>query len=110
LRWPEDQTSKMVKYVAHPLNYRNISSYDLGLASWLHFPARNDLRAGQGAAPEFVRSSAVPAVPLLGNALNLTTGSGVQKVEFKSSLGAAQQSVFRLKQDVKLLDNRPLHS
>jgi len=108
--WPEDHTSKMVKYVAHPLNYRNISSYDLGLASWLHFPARNDLRAGQGAAPEFVRSSAVPAVPLLGNALNLTTGSGVQKVEFKSSLGAAQQSVFRLKQDVKLLDNRPLHS
>jgi len=100
----------MVKYVAHPLNYRNISSYDLGLSTWLHFPARNDLRAAPGAAPDFVRSSAVPAWPLLGNAFDLSVGSGIQKVDFNHSLRTAQQTVFRLKQDVKLLDNRPLHS
>jgi len=103
-------SGKMVKYVAHPLNYRKIGSYDLGLASWLHFPARNDLRAGAGVTPDFVRSSAVPAFPLLGDALNLSSASAVQKVDFSHSLRAAQQTVFRLKQDVKLLDNRPLHS
>jgi len=99
----------MVKYVAHPLNYRKIGSYDLGLSTWLHFPARNDLRAAPSAAPEFVRSSAVPLLPLLGNAFNLSN-SGVQKVEFSHSLRAAQETVFRLKQDVKLLDNRPIHT
>jgi len=98
----------MVKYVAHPLNYRNIPSYGLGMASWLHFPARHDLRWSGGAAPEFVRSSAVPAWPLLGDALKLTTGSQIQKVEFSHSLRTAQETVFRMKQDVKLLDNRPL--
>merc|ERR1712121_6260 len=103
-------SGKMVKYVAHPLNYRKIGSYDLGLASWLHFPARNDLRAAQGAAPDFIRSSAVPAFPLLGDALTLSTGSAIQKVDFSHSLRAAQEPVFRLKQDVKLLDNRPLHT
>jgi len=102
--------ARMVKYVAHPLNYRKIGSYDLGLASWLHFPARNDLRAAQGAAPDFIRSSAVPAFPLLGDALTLSTGSAIQKVDFSHSLRAAQETVFRLKQDVKLLDNRPLHT
>lgn len=102
--------SKMGKFDSHPLNYRNIPSYDLGLASWLHFPTRNDLRAGQGVTPEFVRSSAVPAAPLLGNALNLSNGySSIQSVEFNTSMRSAQQAVFRLKQDVKLLDNRPLH-
>merc|ERR1711931_326470 len=67
--------ARMVKYVAHPLNYRKIGSYDLGLASWLHFPARNDLRAGAGVTPDFVPSSAVPAFPLLGDALNLSSAS-----------------------------------
>jgi len=105
-----DQTAKMVKYVAHPLNYRCIPSYNLGLASWLHFPARHDLRYGAGTAPEFVRSSAVPAVPLLGDALTLSTNSAIQKVDFSHSLRGAQETVFRLKQDVKLLDNRPLHT
>merc|ERR1712168_1266843 len=82
----------------------------LGMASWLHFPARHDLRWSGGAAPEFVRSSAVPAWPLLGDALKLTTGSQIQKVEFSHSLRTAQETVFRMKQDVKLLDNRPLHA
>merc|ERR1712198_591621 len=85
---------KMVKYVAHPLNYRNIPSYGLGMASWLHFPARHDLRWSGGAAPEFVRSSAVPAWPLLGDALKLTTGSQIQKVEFSLSFSLSPSSPF----------------
>jgi len=99
----------MPKYVAHPLNYRATPSYDLPMTLWIHAPSRNDLRADRGAAPEFIRSSAVPAWPLVGNAFNLANDTQA-KVDFSHSLRGAQEAVFRLKQDVKLLDNRPLHS
>jgi len=105
----QHQIATMPGYLAHPLNYRNISSYDLGLTSWLHLPARSDLRAPVTGAPEFVRSSAVPALPLVGNAFNLANGAALQKLEVSQSLGNAGEILFRLKQDIKLLDNRPLH-
>jgi len=100
----------MVKYVAHPLNYRRIPSYGLGLADWMYFPARHDLRYSGAECPSYVPSSAIPARPLVGDALDLTVKSGVQKVDFNHSSRTAAETLFRLKQDIKLLDNRPLHT
>ena len=67
IKWPSFHSS-------HNLTDVTIVYNDYSLQYFSYFSFSSFL------SPEFVRSSAVPAWPLLGDALKLSTGSEIQKV------------------------------